>query len=520
VNVSITPEVESWHSSHNLNLSTLVKIHKECLDYCQHVEAGGWIEKDDDESPFWRSLFAGRENYPDMNGMLLMRRGATQQIEPNLTQTVAKASYSVMLESMPENSLDQIEESSFGAPMVYPFGSCCLSASGMINGLTVSRILLALEQAQMGERHLKVLEIGAGFGLAALMLIKKLKIESYTICDLPKNLFLSSFYLRAHYPDINSVFLRDHEKVDNRSAGLIFVVPPFLENVKGQFDLVVNSYSFQEMNLYSVKKYFELIKDRLAEDGVFYSLNSHSKAGVSRASDYSLNGFEVVSFSAPRRGPFQLFATEPYELVLRKSRVGKKGYSSAFLDAIGFLVQLGFKAELMPLFEIFCLNDYPAEQATFLEKVKCFFEDAEPQAKKEVILTIQELGLYSEITQVLHGLHCFCVGDHQEAFNSLQAVLPKLSKSSIKDRCLVVQCVLAKYFGNDEQSTRCLEELDRSVPYLIEEIATYIKNPDWLNREIRELLRMKPGTRSALSVLIENAASSLMYCKRKILSAA
>src|SRR5207249_2955923 len=120
--------------------------------------------------------------------------------------------------------------------------------------------------------------IGAGFGQAARQLIERLDIRTYAVCDLPENLFLSAFYLQGLFPERRAAFVDGQD--DGAGAELAFVVPRLLHHLAGPFDLVLNAYSFQEMNRASVEEYFAFAAAALEPDGLLYSLNAHGKAEI------------------------------------------------------------------------------------------------------------------------------------------------------------------------------------------------------------------------------------------------
>jgi SAM-dependent methyltransferase len=258
-----------------------------------------------DLSEFWREHFADRrqDGYPSFEEMLVLRRGFTLGLgdrpeDHEGERGYAEAAWAVVSPSMPDAWFDRFEESPLGSPFTFDLGGRRLSGGAVVNGLTASRIGARCEDAGLGVRPLRVLEIGAGYGQVAHQLIQALEIESYSICDLPENLLLSAFYLQGTFSERGGELIGPGD-TPTPGAGLVFTVPPFLERLEGPFDLIVNSYSFQEMNRESVDEYFDHARRNLADDGVFYSLNAHGKAGIERPSQYPVEQFRLASVSCP-----------------------------------------------------------------------------------------------------------------------------------------------------------------------------------------------------------------------------
>ncbi len=94
-----------------------------------------------------------------------------------------------------------------------------------------------------------VLEIGGGFAALSLKLAnsKKLNIKKYVLVDLPESLALSYYYLRNSECDIDK---------------FVIVAPWMLPEVEKDFDLLINTMSFQHMSKDNIRYYFNQI-DRL-----------------------------------------------------------------------------------------------------------------------------------------------------------------------------------------------------------------------------------------------------------------
>jgi putative sugar O-methyltransferase len=314
-------------------------------------------------SEFWREHLSDdkRRNYPAFEEMLVMRRGFTYPLadrakveDREAERAYAEGAWRVVAPSVEPGWLDRVQESALGSPVAFALDGHTLTAGGVVNALTASRIAHWCARAGLTDRPLRVLEIGPGYGNVAHQLMQALDIASYAVCDLPENLFLAAFYLMGNFPDRSAAFAGQDDDATLNESGLAFTIPPLVDRLDGPFDLILNSYSFQEMTRESVAGYFELAERLLAPDGVFYSFNAHGKAGIERASQYPVGRFRLESLRPVRRYPWQMFGTTPYELVMRPGRSALDPDTLVLgLDALGGGMQSGLHDELLPLCEAF-----------------------------------------------------------------------------------------------------------------------------------------------------------------------
>lgn len=121
--------------------------------------------------------------------------------------------------------------------------------------------LLSVNEAMLLHRNLgrkfrSCLEIGAGYGRTAELLIQHTPLETYAIVDLPESLALSHYYLRRIFPEMASHYL---DTRDARGGGLFFSLPNQIHRLKGQqFDLGLNINGFQEMPRSEIVRYLSL----------------------------------------------------------------------------------------------------------------------------------------------------------------------------------------------------------------------------------------------------------------------
>ena len=127
--------------------------------------------------------------------------------------------------------------------------------------------------------ELFVLEIGGGYGGLAAKLKKLLPLANITIIDLPHAGLLQTYYLQQLFPSgrLNVLDYKNNNHFQrNGSFSSDFTIVPstkidFLK--QKDFDLIINSRSFMEMDRGTIKNYFDLIQTRLQVGGLFFNCN-------------------------------------------------------------------------------------------------------------------------------------------------------------------------------------------------------------------------------------------------------
>jgi hypothetical protein len=305
-------------------------------------------------SLFWRDVIADRKNFPDLNEIMVFRRdnfadgiGDPRQGAVDEERFYAEQIYQIFRRMVDAEFVGSIPESTFGAPLAFPHDGIVRSASFWINAATTKRVIEFV--AQHGKRGpLRVLEIGAGWGACAYQIHSTMDVASYTIVDLPHNLHISSIHLASVLPERRLELLDVSGPVLStiENGTITGCLPGTIPRLKAKFDLVLNSFSLQEMELDTVKAYMDWIASVLADDGIFISLNSHAKAGVRRPSDYGYANFHIHHWNTFRPSPSGFLNTIPYEVVLGPRKVDSPVYPEEVQDGLGWLMQLGLDRDL------------------------------------------------------------------------------------------------------------------------------------------------------------------------------
>ena len=118
--------------------------------------------------------------------------------------------------------------------------------------------------------HLRMLEIGAGYGALGYKIKSLFPACDYWICDLPESLLFSALYLSLNRPDCRTGI------GDEAPGGFTFIPNYMIDKIQGEFDLVINTLSFSEMSDYQLGIYARKIKE-LMTDGFLFEQNQDNK---------------------------------------------------------------------------------------------------------------------------------------------------------------------------------------------------------------------------------------------------
>ena len=465
-------------------MSTSLAAFQAAYDRCvAFAESTRDAAMDEHLSDFWREILEGRANYPSFNQMQVMRRGFTYPIADRgkaedlvAESAYARSAWDVIGRTVPVAYFDRFEESAVGAPTAFNFEGHVVSAGGIVNALTSYRIVEACSRLGLMGRPLRILEIGAGYGQVAHQLLQQLDVETYAVCDLPENAFLTAFYLQVNHPEREALFVGTGEPPTGGAPGLAFAIPPHLHRLEGSYDLVVNSYSFQEMTLESVREYVRFAAERLTPDGFLYSLNAHAKAGVRLPSDYGIEAFELEALACPRRFPWQPNGTVPYELVLRRrtapalaaERLARR---RAQLDGLGGAMQLGLSVELAPLLAAFTDGDEGAPDDA-LDALAGAFAGPIDERRAAALRVPGAIGAH------VAGVLAFVAGDDASAAEALTAALEGLADSHARVWALTVLASLDAAGGEHRRSTARAVQAAGLAPHLASSLAALVGAPD------------------------------------------
>ncbi len=404
-------------------------------------------------SSFWGRIFDKRSNFPDVNQFVGFRRadfghGMADERQGGADKEAAHAAraFEIYRQSVDPREVAQLDESPLGAPYVFEHAGIVRSAAFWTNSVTALRVGALARELGLAGRPLRILEIGAGWGLAAHLLHQLLDVEHYAIVDLPENLCLSVPYLSAVLDrPIQAVEMGAGQISTLRPGVIAGALPGAVGNIKAQFDIVLNSFSLQEMDLEAVDAYTDWIDRTLSPDGLFLSFNSHGKAGVRMPSQYLSKSLSLQQMRMFRRYPAGLFNTIPYEMVFTRS-AGKAGMESRLMDCLGCLMQFGLDEDLSPLQSAIEKPESDVKGAT--EDLTGFFSP-DPSARRRA-LTPRVEQLMPGVFHYLDGLDGFALGDNSRAIRAFDAALGNGLAGFAKLRACIQLAILRRRQTLDE----------------------------------------------------------------------
>ena len=110
-------------------------------------------------------------------------------------------------------------------------------------------------------------------------LYKKNKIQ-YVLIDLDENLLYSKKYLTKTLKDNSEININYFSAND-------------ISNINNNYDIIINTHSFQEMKSEVVSNYMRLIYDKMTDESFFFSINTSFKWDIK---DYSYYEFHKYLF--------------------------------------------------------------------------------------------------------------------------------------------------------------------------------------------------------------------------------
>ncbi len=150
------------------------------------------------------------------------------------------------------------------------------SAQQRINGLHYGGVLDFLKRRIERRGHVRVLEIGAGYGNMAYNLKRMLGPIDYHIVDLPDSMIYSSIYLNTLLAGERRTIARAGQPLPETGPGVTFIAnymfEEFLPQI-GEFDFVINTLSLSEMSALQVDYYADRVAGLIGADGIFFEQN-------------------------------------------------------------------------------------------------------------------------------------------------------------------------------------------------------------------------------------------------------
>ncbi|BBU64302.1 hypothetical protein MSC49_42370 (plasmid) [Methylosinus sp. C49] len=464
-----------------------------------HEESNAFSEV----SPIWKTLFAHRSPAVEFNdfavflsdGASVIDGAAAKCLDVAEKERLARyhADY-IRAEELQRNPLSLV-----GTPTIFEFeGLACNTA--YLENLSLFLDVEELIKPLLGWQGLRILEIGAGYGGLASLLIRAGVAKSYTIIDLPANLQFGAFYLTQNFPEIPfRVVSSSGELPPDDFAGLTFVTAGNIRGLDAQtFDLAINTDSMGEMPAQAAKAYVSWVASHLRPGGCFFTKNGHrrSSTGVQRASEYGYEQMDVLTLE-PMKTPSTLFADHSHRLVLTPRSFEQPNVQWKYFDGLCELYALGLHDELKPISRAFANSAWSEEQKRFLDEVKAFTEIRDFSRKIAIFGEFQDNDLRVSVTYLKGLCAFFCT--RAVAATYLEEYLSGASSHVAEATALFLlsQMGHARLSGPFRCGTRTqfmVEELQRlgSYPLGLARVAYSLRN-DVLRKKLSGISGYKPS---------------------------
>ena len=396
------------------------------------------------------------------------------------------------LQHVPVEELASFSEPDFGEPEYYEFQDLTYSLSFLRKMVVACTLRDRIREYSKNTEVIDVCEIGPGWGGMASQLFQILDIHHYTICDLPGNLLYSSVFLQMATDRKATTYVRPGSGVsDFAKDSLAVSLPQYLDHIACKYDVVVNVASMQEMDAETVIAYMNWIHGHLVEDGIFFFVNTHGKAGINKASEYQFGRFCMKRFRPFWKVPAGFFNLIPYEVVLAKSPPGN--YLDEHIDSLGCLFQLGLDANIHTLCDGMIACSLNETEMAFLHLVYEFFTARNINEKLLRLTAMKRLDVYKEVVLYLEGCVYLLKGRTRTAFNSLVAACDEGLDGFAGTIARTISLILYADLNTDESHAHVeknfIHDIAQTAPGLEEEVRRIIKSRDI--RRVKRMLRKR-----------------------------
>jgi putative sugar O-methyltransferase len=266
------------------------------------------------DSDYWRELLSrGRQDHGGKEGFLdhedlwanfrnnVITKGLDNANVPEEAVPRVRAKcremYERLSDRIPGTFRKFLEESPIGSPRTHEVDGIPVTQSSIEYTYMLSHLAPYLGSVRV------VVDIGGGYGgLARLIKLARPDMR-LVVLDLPEANAIQTYFLASAFPRARVLGLSDVvglDPIDPRSLDFDFLVLPgqlFERLSPSSFDAVINTRSMMEMDLGTVGFYLRHIQDKIADRGVFYSVNRYAKK--TRLKDYPFDERWRVAYSEP-----------------------------------------------------------------------------------------------------------------------------------------------------------------------------------------------------------------------------
>ena len=131
----------------------------------------------------------------------------------------------------------------------------------------------------MRHKQMHIIMIGDGYGVLSALFKSIFPNSTVVMVDIGKTLLFQAYYCQKAHSECVHEFVTKVNDIDD----VDFVYCPtekFALLEKSKFDIVVSITSMQEMNVFTIARYFDFLRKCLRSNNLFYCCNRESKALV------------------------------------------------------------------------------------------------------------------------------------------------------------------------------------------------------------------------------------------------
>jgi SAM-dependent methyltransferase len=349
----------------------------------EHTAAGPFGEM----SQIWDAYLEGRTNFPKFDEFEVFLRHDSRFVSGigmPLGGRPDKTAYLEHFQTWRQRVENQFEpedlaqwpEPVLGSPTIVEDKGYRASVLYIKNFAQAHLFRRIVERHHAHPKGLRLLEIGAGYGGVAEILLRMGIAKSCTVVDLPENLFLAAQFLQLSHPGLSGAVCDRARPETFRGHDLRFVFPNDLPLLDDAFDLIINANSLGEMPAATAKAYVEWISRHISDGGLFISHNAvrvrPDTEIVQRHSDFGYDrfGFVRIYLPTPIAGPLS-----GHHIVTVLGRLRGAPLPLSFwrkLDYFSALLNFGLTDEMETVFAFLGTSPTPLSDK-FMEIVERFY---------------------------------------------------------------------------------------------------------------------------------------------------
>ena len=436
-------------------------------------------------SDFWKERLDARDNFPKFNELLIFRRKHAASIGYDKVTTIEKerikflSNFDRAILNIPEKFLIDNQESLIGNPFVFSKNTILSSSAGINNAVSAYWALSSLNfrtTSNLGN----VLEIGAGYGGVAELILRNKKPKKYVICDLPHNLYLTAFFLSANHPNYQVCFSPQIQALESHDNQIILCTPEDIVKINLEYDFIINTYSFQEMRKEDISLYFDYISNNISNKGIFYFLNTFGGSGAKTPLDYPFQKFDILSWGPAKAPQANFFLKRQHaECIMTKKSTDQ---DFKYFDMVSYPIHLLFFAGLGDQLTELCskLFNHTIDENDlhYFKTVEKLLSDKSPLKSIDITDNLREFENWKMITYYLEGLLLLIVNKKEKCEHAFINAMDEGLIGLAKTRALFALAIINGYSNNSKTADKYIDLAIQNTPQYETQLQSLNRNFD------------------------------------------